>query len=244
MVKKANKKRTANKRDIIIRIATIIAIIVVLFIVYNFINSLQTLKMEDQEHEFFQYVMGRKIEYTGVLKMTQKDGITGLETDEGTIYLDSIPVYYKSEINKVILPNEMAIAFPMENGTLKKVNALSSIYIKYGEVYIEKGGLNKKISDAFLYDGSDLYFFIENTTVKVNGTTYKLPPLSYVNATYKGYVEIYNYDTDTYTYIENVKDDVIASTSNYTVNLSIDTMQYENTDQLLLKRIKNLQNLE
>lgn len=242
MAKKKIKKR--SRKDIIIRTTTVIAIVIVLLIVYNFIDNIQTIKMSNKEHVFFQYVMGRKIEYTGVLKITQKDGITELSTEEGTIYLDSIPVYYKDENDKAILPKDMAIAFPMNNGALKKINSLSSVYIEYGDVYVEKGELNKNLYDAFLYDGSDLYFFIENTTVKINGIEYKLPPLSYVNATYKGYVELYNYDTDSYTYIEEVTGDVVASTSKYTINLSVDTMQYEGNEQLLLKRIKNLPNLE
>lgn len=242
MSNKTNQKK--NRKDVIIKIVSVIAIIIVLLIAYNFINSLQTIKLEDKEYGFFQYVMGRKIEYTGVLKMTRKDGITELNTEEGAIYLDSTPVYYKDEIDKVILPKDMAIAFPMDNGTLRKVNALSNVYVEYGETYIEKGTLNRKVEDAFLYDSEDLYFFIENTTVNIDGEEYKLSPLSYVNATYKGYVEIYNYDTDTYTYVEEVREDVIATTSNYTINLSIDTMQYGENEQLLLKRIKTLPNLE
>ena len=59
-----------------------------------------------------------------------------------------------------------------------------------------------------------------------------------------GYVELYNYDTDEYIYIEDVNEDIIAETSNYTINLSNDTMKYSDIEQILLKRIKNLPNLE
>ena len=103
--------------------------------------------------------------------------------------------------------------------------------------------MNRKLEDAFLYDGDSLYFFIENTTLTVNGLEYKLPPLSYANVKYKGYVEIYNYDTDEYEYIESVDTDVIAKTNKYSINLSIDSVQCEGMEQLLITRIKNLQNL-
>lgn len=242
MARKTKNKKT--KKDVIIKLVSVIAIIIVLFIAYNFISNLQTIQMPDKECVFFQYVMGRKIEYTGALKMTKKDGVTELTTNEGVIYLDSIPLYYKDEIDKVILPEDMAIAFPMEKGTLRKVNSFSNVYVEYGETYIEKGSLNRRVENAFLYDSEDLYFFIENTTVKVNGEEYKLPPLSYVNATYKGYVEIYNHDTEEYTYIEEVEGDVIAVASNYTINLSVDTLICGENEQLLLKRIKTLPNLE
>ena len=238
----AKRKRNNTQKDILIKIITVIAIISVIVVVYIFINKLSSLSSV-KEHEFYQYVMGNKVEYKGIVKMATKNDITELTTNEGTISLDSIPIYYNDERNKVILPSDMAIAFPMENGALYKVNSLSIIYIDHGEVFVQKGNLNKQLEDAFLYDGNDLYFFIENTKVTINGTEYNLPPLSYVNATYKGYVEIYNYDTDEYTYIEKVTSDIIAKTSKYSINLSIDSMQYEENDQLLLKRIKNLQNL-
>lgn len=238
----AKSKKNNTKKDVLIKLITTIAIISVIIVVYIFINRLSSLSSV-KEHEFYQYVMGNKIEYKGIVKMATKNDITELTTDEGTISLDSIPIYYKDEKNKVILPSDMAIAFPMENGALYKVNSLSTIYIDHGEVFVQKGNLNKQLQDAFLYDGNDLYFFIENTKLTVNSTEYNLPPLSYVNATYKGYVEIYNYDTEEYTYIEKVTSDITAKTSKYSINLSIDSMQYEENDQLLLKRIKNLQNL-
>lgn len=244
MAKRLNKKRGNSKKDIIIKCITIIAIIVVIAIVYNFISNLQTINFSVKEHSFYQYVMGNKVEYKGTLKIEKKNDITELTAEQGTIYLTSIPIYYNDERNKAILPEDMAIAFPMNNGALYKVNALSTIYIDYGSVYVQKGELNKELYDAFLYDGNDLYFFIETTTVTVDDIEYKLPPLSYVNATYKGYVEIYNYDTDEYTYIDQASEDVIAKTSKYTINLSIDSMQYEGNDQLLLKRIKNLISLK
>lgn len=245
MARTTKRKKSNSKKEIIIKFITIIAIITVIIIAYNFISNLQTMKISVEEHEFYQYVMGDKVEYKGSLKIERKNDITEITSEEGSIYLTSIPVYYNDGLNKSILPEDMAIAFPMSNGALYKVNGLSTIYIDYdGTVYLEKGDLKKELYDTFLYDGNDLYFFVENTTVTINETEYKLPPLSYINATYKGYVEIYNYDTDEYTYIEQVDDNIIAKTNKYTINLTIDSMQYEGNDQLLLKRIKNLMNLE
>lgn len=244
MPERKNRKKSNSKKDIVVKCITIIAIITVIAIAYYFVSNLQTIKFSVEEHKFYQYVMGEKVEYSGSIKMERKNDITELTTEEGIISLNSVPIYYAEEKDKVILPEDMAIAFPMNNGALYKVSSLSNIYIEYGRVYIQKGELNKELYDTFLYDGNDLYFFVENTTLTVNGMECKLPPLSYVNVTYKGYVEIYNYDTDEYTYIEEVDGEVTAKTSKYSINLSIDSMQYEENDQLLLKRIKNLRGLE
>ena len=245
MAKTTKWKKNNSKKEVIIKLITIIAIITVIIIAYNFITNLQTIKFSVEEHEFYQYVMGNKVEYKGTLKLERKNDITEITTEEGKIYLTSIPIYYNDGTNKAILPENMAIAFPMNNGALYKVNGLSTIYIDYdGTLYVEKGDLKKELYDTFLYDGDDLYFFVENTTVTIDGEEYILPPLSYVQATYKGYVEIYNYDTDEYIYIEEVDENITAKTNKYTINLSIDSMQYEGNDQLLLKRINNLMNLE
>ena len=241
---KQEKPNNKNKRkDIIIKLISIILIFIVIFIMYKLINSLQTIKIP-KEYELYQYVMGKKVYYSGIIEISSKGNITKLTTKEGNIYLESAPVYYKTETNKAILPSEMIVSFPMDGGVLNKINSLSTLYIKYGEVFVKNEDLDKNLIDAFLYDGNDLYVFVENTVVNVDGNEYKLPPLSYVNATYKGYVEIYNYDTEEYLYIEDVKDNIIASTSKYKINLSNDSMEYENTEQLLLKRIKNLPNLK
>ena len=243
MAKKKNNRRTNSKKDIIIKCIGVVAIITVIIIAYNIVKNLQILNTV-KEHEFYQYLMGKKVEYKGIVKMEKKNDITELTTTDGTINLDSTPIYYKDEINKAILPENMAIAFPMQNGELNRINSLSTIYVDYGRVYVQKGELNKELYDAFLYDGNDLYFFIENTTITINGKDYTLPPLSYANVTYQGYIEIYNYDKDEYIYIEKSNNDVIAKTDKYTINLTVDSMQYEGNDQLLLKRIKNLTDLK
>ena len=243
-MKKVNESNNKKKKDLIVRLCSIVAILIVIAIAYNFIKNLQTVKFSTGEYKLFQYVMGSKNEYSVIVEMSNKKDITKLETKEGTIYLTSIPVYFLENRDKAILPAEMEIAFPIESGKLNKVGSLATVYIDFGDVYIKKGDVNKKLENTFLYDGNDLYFFVENTVVTVNGEEYKLPPLSYVNATYKGYVEIYNYDTDEYIYVEDVDGDVIAQADAYQINLSDDKLKCEDTEQLLIRRIKDLPNLE
>lgn len=239
-----NKKKQKKRKDLLIRISMIIAIFIVIVIAYNLISNLHRVKLGKNEYEFYQYLYGRKLEYSGILEMSDEDGITKFETGEETIVVDSIPVYYKNEKNTVILPKNMAVVFPLNNGKTNKVNSLSTVYTEYDEAYIKKGKLNRKLENCFLYDGNDLYFFIEETRVSIGEREFILPPLSYVNATYKGYTEIYNYRDDEYEYIDELSGEIIASTGDYTINLSNETIKYNGTEQILLKRIKNLPNLE
>jgi len=244
METKKKSKKSLNKKEIIVKTITSIAIIIVITVAYNFINNLESINVKIEEHEFYKYFAGEKVEYTGSLKMTRKNDITELITEDGAIFLDSIPIYYKDEQDKVILPEVMQVIFPLDNGSIYKVNSLSTVYIDYGSVYIEKGNLKKELQDAFLFDGDSLYFFIDRTTLTVDGREYDIAPLSYVNATYGGYIEIYNAETKDYDYIETVNDDVIAQTPRYKINLSVDSMRYGETEQLLIRKLKELDNLK
>lgn len=242
MAKRVVKKRRKHK-EFLIRILMIIVIAIVVFITYKFISNLQIIKVKDEQSALFQYVMEEKREYNGILEMSGKNDISKLTTTEGDIYLEPVPVYYNDRSDKVILPNEMAVVFPLDK-SIKKINSLFTAYVKYGDVYVSKGSLNRLLKDSFLYDGKSLYFFIETTIVTIDGTQYKLSPLSYANITYKGYVELYDYDTDKLIHIEKVNEDVTARTSNYSMNLTNNTIKVGDVEQILLKRMKNLINLE
>ena len=62
---------------------------------------------------------------------------------------------------------------------------------------------------------------------------------------YRTNVEIYNYDKNEYTIIQDenaLKNDIIAvnKAKNYSVNLSLDSMKTDKSNQLLITSINNL----
>ena len=88
-----------------------------------------------------------------------------------------------------------------------------------------------------------MYFFIQNTVLTVDGTNYEIPPLSYVIVSYQNSVEIYNKQQDTYEIIPSTSTNVTASTDQYSINLSLDSMKYGEKEQLLLKRVDTLKSI-
>ena len=54
---------------------------------------------------------------------------------------------------------------------------------------------------------------------------------------------IYNKQQDSYSIIET-QEDIYAKTADYTINMSIDSINYKDKDQLLIKKIEYLQNIE
>ena len=164
-------------------------------------GTLNTTKLEQEQ--FYQYFGGRKVEYTGTLEISRKnDGITNLKMDDINIELDSTPIYYAEEENKILLPQDMAIVFPENQGQMQKITHFSTIQLEENIPYLQYENNRQSIENGFIYDGNDLYIFLTPTTLLIGDNTYELSPLSYVIVTYRQSVEIYENTSDTYEIIE------------------------------------------
>lgn len=234
----AKKKR--KNRIIIASIVTALIIIIVLITI--FIGTLNSKSIKS--HNFYQWISGEKIAYTGELIFNRKEGLVELKAIDKDVTLDSTPVYYADEKNKVIFPKNMAIVYPTNNGVTYRINQCSNIVAENGETYLET--TNKtRLEQAFLYDGQDLYFFLERTKIIVNGTIYEVSPLSYVKVNYKQNVEIYNYQKDEYQIIDTTEvQDATVEGDTYTINMSVDSIQTAEKEQLLIRGLSYLQPIE
>lgn len=242
MKKEKNLKKSQNKgniQDNVKKILLILLLIAVIMLISVYMIKLNT--EETQSGEFYQYFGGKKIEYQGALKITKKGEITQLECTDINIQLDSTPVYYQNERDKVLLPENMAKVVPIDNGRMTKVNRFSNIYRDEETIYLQSQSKNAPIENAFLYDGADLYIFVQKTTVTVEEEEYSLSPFSYIISTYHDSVEIYNYAKDEYTIIPTTNN-VIAKTDDYEINTTVDSIKYGEKEQLLLKKMDDLSN--
>lgn len=237
-------EKKKKRKSTIITTSIIAALIVIIVIVIIIIGSLNSTTVES--HDFYQWYSGQKVEYKGELTFTRKEGLTELKATDRKVTLDSTPVYYSDENGKVIFPEDMAIVYPNNNGMMYRINNFADITEENGEIYLETNLATKtnktKLEKAFLYDGQDLYFFLERTSITVNGTTYEVSPLSYAIVRYKQSVEIYNYDKDEYQVIDTTEtQDVKVVTDTYTINMSVDSLQTAEKEQLLIKGLSYLQ---
>ena len=237
-------EKQKKRRSSIIMSSVIAALILIIVIVIIIIGSLNTTTTEN--HDFYQWYSGQKVDYKGQLTFTRKEGLTELKATDRKVTLDSTPVYYADENNKVIFPEDMAIVYPNNNGMMYRINHFADITEENGEIYLETNLATKtnktKLEKAFLYDGQDLYFFLERTTITVNGTNYEVSPLSYVIVRYKQSVEIYNYEKDEYQVIDTTEtQDAKVVTDTYTINMSVDSLQTAEKEQLLIKGLSYLQ---
>lgn len=237
-------EKKKKRKSAIITTSIIAALIVIIIVVITIIGSLNSTTVES--HNFYQWYYGQKVEYNGELTFTRKEGLTELKATDRKVTLDSTPVYYADENSKVIFPEDMAIVYPNNNGMMYRINHFADITEENGEIYLETNlatTTNKsKLEKAFLYDGQDLYFFLERTSITVNGTTYEVSPLSYAIVRYKQSVEIYNYEKDEYQVIDTTEtQDAKVVTDTYTINMGVDSLQTAEKEQLLIKGLSYLQ---
>ncbi len=230
------------KKDNLVKIVMVILLLVVLAVVALLLRFSETGIFED--HSFYQYFSGKKIEYEGSLKLSRKNEITELEFKDTKVTLDSTPIYYKDVENRVLLPKDMAIIYPLQATKMYKINYFSNVSFDGADVYIEREDNRKNVQNAFLYDGNDLYFFLEETKIIVNEKEYIVSPLSYAIVDYNKNIELYNYKEDKYEIIDTPNQEIFARTDKYTINLSIDSINSQNSDQLLLKKIESLNNFD
>lgn len=246
--KKKRRVKSSNKNDKLIKIGLIVAIVVFVFIIYKIFDIvvLSNEKFDLSGQNYYQYFFGIMEEYSGKMEVIQKDNDIQLILEDGkVIYLDSTPIYYKDILGKTLFAKEMEIVVP-DKGSYK-LNKFTNIIHENRTMYVKN--FNKKdkkaIDNAFLFDGNDLYFFLEETKIKVGDAEYIVSPLSYAIVNYRESVEIYDYENNEYTIIqeENMLTTDVTATNmvrNYTINMSVDSLTTEKNSQLLIKSINNL----
>lgn len=248
--RKKRREKVSGKNDRLLIIGLVIAGIVLIYIIYRiFAAVVLSNETYDLSGEYYyQYFYGIKEEYSGNMEVLQDEDTIQLilkDNDNKVIYLDSTPIYYENILGKVLFAPEMELVMP-DVGNYK-LSKFTNIIQENRQMYMKKFNKDEKtaLGNAFLFDGNNLYFFLEETVITVGGTDYTVSPLSYAIVNYRQSVEIYDYNTNEYTIIQDeeaLTADVVATNTarNYTINMSVDSLTTEKSNQLLLTNISNL----
>lgn len=197
----------------------------------------------DTKEKVYQYFYDKKYEYTTLVSKNKKQEIIDLKPQEVKVNLDSTPVYYQKE-DIVIFPKDMSVVMPTLSCAEYLAKGYSYISFKDGIYTLTTNRYHKKLNHYFLYDGSDLYFFIEKVTLTINGEKIKLSPYSYVIAKYNNYISYYDKETDTYKTINTTSNDTKVESEYYTIYVEKDTIDYYGTNILLTSAIENLNTID
>ncbi len=236
--REAKKESKAGKKEVVFRLLLVLILLVAIVAIGMYISRLNTDYIEN--YNFYQYIGGRKISYEGAMKITNKGEITELTTTDMNIQLDSTPLYYQDDENKALFPANMELVVPTDNGQVYKINRFSDVQLESGIAYLEYRDKIKELPQSFIFDGSNLYFFLSNATLTIDDEEYKLTPLSYVCAYNGSSIEIYNKEKDEYQIIETDSYGIVE-TDDYSINVSLDTIKYGDKEQLLLKKFDEIQ---
>ena len=212
------------------------------FIIYYKV-SISNTYTKDTEGKFYQYFYDKKYEYTGVVTTNKRDEVVDFKTSDYEINFDSTPIYYQDK-NKVILPSNMSVVMPTLSCAEYLSKGFSTITFK-DEVYnLVTNKYNNKLNHYFLYDGKDLYFFIENVTLKYNSEEVTLSPFSYVIAKSGKYISYYDKKNDIFKTIELDSDEIMVSNDYYKINVMKDMLDYQGTNVVLTSGIDNLNTID
>ncbi len=236
------RKQLKMKKSIPILLFSLLAIsimMIIFFVTYDRYDELTELKIEN--YELYQYFGGIKFEYTGELSFKSTGEIVNLKYKDIEIEVDSTPIYFTNVDNEMIIPLTMGYYIPRLANKNYKLPGFTKIGVTpetYSAYLINEDG-NTELENSFLYDGMDLYVFLFETELIINGQKVVLSPLSYVSVVYGGDVIYYDKATDTYKEIPEVKSDVVASMGLQKLNLSTDMIMYSNSNKLLIKNVKS-----
>lgn len=235
--KKKSKKLIPFIIGIVLVLVAVI-VIVYLFFIHKNLNS-KVLKNED----VYIYFGSEKFDYKGNITLDHNENITNINLDNKKVTLYSEPIYYEKD-KRVILPVTYSV-INTSAGLQNKVSYYTEIVNRDDYYYLVNNELDYKLNNNFLFDGSDMYLFIQPSTVVFGDEKVEITPLSFVNYIFDTHeLYIYNYEKDKVYYYQNITKDVFVLNDNYKINISSDNMIYNNKEKLLMKNFDYLKKLK
>lgn len=225
-------------------IASMVLLLVLVAIIFWFMSDKQSKTVKEE---------GIAVYFVGTLYDYDK---CKLSYDNGNVTIssgkDSPEIVLKDQVlvanqgKKLIAPNSLIYHTGDPAKDLKRVNYFSEIYIDdENHIIVERDNKKVIVSDGFLYNGEDLYVFLEDVTLKIGEEEIELKPLSYVVVKYQKSIEIYSSETNEFSSMAVFGNDIKAYSKNgYTINLSADMYETEDNEYILFSGIDVLESLD
>ena len=218
-----------------------IALMIVIFIaalVYYKVTIFDNYTTE-KEDKFYQWYYEQKHEYNGIVSENRRKEIVDFKAKDIKINFDSTPIYYK-EKDKVIFPANMSVIMPTLNCAEYYANKYSYITLKKDNYILTTEKYNNRLGRYILYDGRDLYFFIDEVTITIDKEKITLSPLSYVIAKTGESLSYYDKKTDVFKKIKTTNKKIIVENNYYKINVSSDNIDYYGNDVILTEKVDEL----
>ena len=235
------KKQAKAITMIQLGVAGVLLLLLVL-LVYWYVEGLSAYRPKTEVHQYFG---GSELKYsaTDVFRSEEK-GIPA-SGDVGKRDVVDTPLLYKDD-TKITIPCDMLLMTPKDGMSLKRINHFTTVSESSGRITYTSGKKSAQSYGGFLYDGNDLYVFLEPGKLTIGSTMeINLPALSYVNVKYGQNVEYHNSETDEDKVIGISNIDVTASfDSGYKLSLSKDVIYYDGNEFLLYSAVETIPVIE
>lgn len=227
-------------------ILSVLILIVIALIVFTLINNakknMTTYKTKNPVDIYF-YIQDVKFEYESKITISSEDEIIKLTTEGYEHEFESEPIFYKDK-KEVLFPNKMIVIQPTMNFIQKKIRKFSSVYQDDEIFKLKNVSIDYQTNSAVLYDGNDLYFFTNPTTIEFANQKIEIGPYSYVIFNFNKELHIYDYAKDKMIIYENLQGEVFARNPDYNINLGIDAFIDNGETKLFMKNFEYLKELE
>lgn len=226
---------------------TVIAIIVVVVVILSSLFAKKEIEQYSIRNKtVYTFIGGEKLEFNGKITLNHSNDVTNLEVENGKYQLGSEPLYIEGE-DSVIFPSAMSVVMPLQKMAQYKVGYFTLLKFddKQPQPILSGSNIsNIPIANAFIYDGGNIYFFLEDTKLTFDGKTVMVSAMSFVDCSYKGDLEVVDYTKGESTVYENVNGTVLADHGDYRINLSFDSVEIDGVSALLIKNVDSLGNIK
>ena len=220
-------------KQILLGLIALLLLVIVTLVVKNATKKITTYEVKDTA--MYQYFGEQRFDYNTNLTINKENEITKLLVDNEEVILSSDPFYYAEE-RKILFPMNMSIIIPSSNLLQLKIPFYTILDGTMIKTYLRNADNEYFIDDAIVYDGNDLYVFPFETTLLIDEEEYNLSPFSYVIVNYNNKTCFYyDYEQGNAKIVSDIKNDVFASNGNYKINLSIDSIENNGKQRLLMK---------
>ena len=235
------KNKIINYRKENYKLMIPIALMIVVFIaaiVYYKVTIYDNYSKKEEE-QVYQWFYEQKYEYTGIASINRRDEIVDFKSKGIDVNFDSTPIYYQKK-ERIVFPNNMSVVMPTLNCTEYLANKYSYITSKKGNNTLVTEKYNNRLGHYFLYDGYDLYFFLDEVTIKIDDSQITLSPLSYIIAKPEKSISYYDKKADNFKTIKTDKASIIVENTYYKIDVFTDTIDYYGTDVILTGKVEEL----
>lgn len=217
-----------------------VLLLVLVLLVYWYTDGLSSFRPNENT---IQYSKGIKLEFTDGAVFRNTNGEISIVDNNESLTAAKSPIIHTND-NSLTLVENMAFHYPDGSDAFYRVNALTHLTKNNEAVTFKSGRKTAQTLGGFLFDGNDIYIFLEDVTLEVGNNEIYLPALSYVVSKYDESVEYYNSETKENKVMGVSGVEAIATSNSYKLNLAKDVIYTKDGEALLFTAIDRLSVIE